>query len=469
MSRVPRGPRSAAPAALLLALLLALLAPPMASAHVGDSGPIQTITQAVGPYELAITFELPPATPAPLFLSISSREDLGGALLTLRAAPRGLSLTNAPAVETATIPGTPAVYKAQVDVDRPGDWDLEVRADGPRGAGSAVIPFTVTPTPLPPYTVPLLVSLGGLFLTLLSGVLVAAVNQGQGRPAPRRATWALGQLAFAFGIAAAIFGAQQIGGSLASSQPATMETFGRPHVNVAVRTEPAAPLAGQAMTLVLELTDGGTGLPVDDLSPHHEALLHLVVVDEANASFEHLHPARLAAGRFSTELTPTRPGRHTAYVEIARHESGTQVIARDFVVGGEGAVAATGPAGLGARSVAGLDVDVSSSVEELRAGRQAVLTFSLSEAGEPVQDVQPWLGMAGHMIARSADGTVFSHVHAAEPAPPPGPLGQGTRYGPQIRFVYTFPEPGRYYVWGQFQRDGAIITVPLVLEVNGDE
>ena len=40
---------------------------------------------------------------------------------------------------------------------------------------------------------------------------------------------------------------------------------GRPHVNVALRTEPEAPLAGQPFTLTLDLTDGSTGLPVDDL------------------------------------------------------------------------------------------------------------------------------------------------------------------------------------------------------------
>lgn len=450
---------------LLPAILLALTLPGVAHAHVGDAGPIQTITQAVGPYELAVTIELPPAVPAPLFISIASREDLGGAVLTLRAAPRGLALDDAAAVDVATVPGTPLVYKAQVDLDRPGDWNLEVRAAGPRGAGVALIPFAVVPAPLPAYTVPLLVALGGLFVLMLAGVLVAAVAQGRGRPAPRRVSWAIGQLAFGFGVASAVFGGLQVAESFRSASAAVTAETGRPHVNMTLRTAPAEPLAGQPLTLTLDLTDGGTGLPVDDLTPHHEALVHLVVIGGDGAEFAHLHPARVAPGRFETELTPAVAGRHTAYLELARHQSGTQVVARDFVVGGESDTPPD-PPGLGVRELDGITVDVTSSAATLAAGKQAVLRYRLAAGGEPLEDIEPWLGMAGHLIARSADGAVFSHVHAAEAPAPPGPQGSGVRYGPEIRFVYTFPEPGRYHVWAQFQHAGRIITVPMALEVQ---
>lgn len=38
-------------------------------------------------------------------------------------------------------------------------------------------------------------------------------------------------------------------------------------------------------------------------------------------------------------LTPDRPGRYTVYAEIERRDSGTQVLTRDFTLGG-GATAA---------------------------------------------------------------------------------------------------------------------------------
>jgi hypothetical protein len=247
-----------------------------------------------------------------------------------------------------------------------------------------------------------------------------------------------------------------------------MADTGRPHVNMTVLSEPAEPMVGQPLRLTFQLTDGGTGLPVDDLAPHHEALLHLVVIDETGTSFEHLHPARVAPGRFVTELVPSRPGRHTAYMELSRHASGSQIVARDFVVSGDAVGTPPAAAGLGPREVGGVQIDVTSSTEALQAGRQSVLTFRLSEGGTPVADVQPWLGMAGHLIARSADETVFSHVHAAERMAEPGPMGQALQYGPEIRFVYTFPTPGRYHAWAQFQRAGEIITVPMLLDVAAE-
>jgi hypothetical protein len=74
--------------------------------------------------------------------------------------------------------------------------------------------------------------------------------------------------------------------------------------------------------------------------------------------------------------------------------------------------------------------------------------------------------MAGHLIARSADGAIFGHIHAAAPMAPAGVAGTGMRYGPDIRFAYTFPQPGRYQLWGQFKHGGTIVTVPVVVEVE---
>ncbi len=126
-------------------------------------------------------------------------------------------------------------------------------------------------------------------------------------------------------------------------------------------------------------------------------------------------------------------------------DSGTQVIARDFEVAGT--ASGPGPAlpGLGEREIDGMQIAVASSLAPLRAGKQTTFTFSFSEGGAPVLDIQAWLGMAGHLIARSEDGATIAHIHAAEQAPPSDLLlASGTIYGPNIRFVYTFPQPGRY-------------------------
>ena len=449
-----------------LALLLALAAPIGALAHGGHVGPTQIVTQAVGPYELSITIEVPQGAPAPLYLSVAPQQAMDGATITLRVAPRGQSFANAPAAELPTLPPQP-LYSAQLAVDRIGDWELEVQVVGGRGGGVARIPFSIVIPPLSITNILLLATIIGLILVMILNVALADIARVRQRTLPSWLNRLFGHTIFACVLVAAVLGVQHLLESVQSAQAALSGvTAGRPHANATLHIEPAEPLAGQPLMLGVDLSDGSTGLPVDDLIPHHEALLHLVVIDADGVFFAHLHPPRLAPGRFAIGLTPDRPGRYTAYIEVERRDSGVQIIARDFQVRGTSASPAIPASGLGARDVGDLQVMVASSLAPLRAGYQATLTFSFSQGGAQVTDMQPWLGMAGHLIARSADGAIYSHVHAAEPAPPPNLLASAMRYGPNIRFAYTFPQPGRYQFWGQFRHAGAIVTVPLLVEVE---
>src|SRR5581483_7590484 len=253
------------------------------------------------------------------------------------------------------------------------------RADGPQGSGVARIPFTIDPAPLASGSIGLFVALGGLVLLMILNILVAAISQRRARTMPGWLNWTIGQAMFACLIAAAIFGVQQFGATIQNAQAttgATATAIGRPHANMAVHTAPGQPTAGQPLTMTLDLSDGSTGLPIDDLITHHDALLHLVVISAYGAFYTHVHPPRVAPGHFEIRVTPDRPGRYTAYAEIERRDSGTQVIARDFVVGGTGAGRPAQFQGLGARQIGDLQVQVAAGVPELRSGKQALFTFS---------------------------------------------------------------------------------------------
>jgi hypothetical protein len=458
--------------ALLIAMLALVLAVPgYALAHGGHTGPMQTFTQQFGPYEIAITVEIPPTTPSPLYLDIAPQQDMAGVTMRFRAVPRGQSFDGAPVAEVQGNAGPQGIYFSQLDVDRFGDWDLEARVSGPQGGGVALIPFAIAAQPLPAGSIGLFAGLGGLIVLMIASITLAAISQRRGRPAPGWANWLIGQAMFACLIVSVIFGIQQFSTAIQSAQASADPALaalgtGRPHANMALHTTPDLPQAGQPLTLTLDLSDGSTGLPIEDLIPHHEALLHLVVISADGAFYTHIHPPRTAPGRYAIAFTPGRPGRYTAYAEIQRQDSGTQVIARDFELGGAAVAAAPPAAGLGSRDVAGMQVDVSSSLTQLRAGKQATFTFSFSRDGKPVTDLRPWLGMGGHMIARDTTGATFAHVHAVGPMAPSGILESGIVYGPDIRFVYTFPQPGRYQIWGQFKHNQQIITVPLEVIVE---
>lgn len=465
--------------ALALAALLALLAIGGASAHGGHNSPIQNFTQMVGPYEITVTIEMPPTAPAPLNLDIQVPEDIGIANLTLSATPRGQTAATNNRVELTTTNTTDQpIYYSQLTVDRMGDWDLEVQAKGAQGQGVARIPFTLTATPLPLYSVPLIASLSTLIVLMIAMIGVSSAFGSRRQSIPSWLSWLLGRGMLVALVTSIIFGALQLNYSSQEAQATAMgATFvpagtvitggGRPHVNMALRTEPAKPQLGQPVTLTMQLSDGGTGTPVDDIVTHHDALVHLAVLNEDGSFFLHTHPARMAPGEYVIAITPTRPGRYTAYAEIERIDSGTQVMQANFDVTGTVAQAVPAP-GFGTRTIDDMQITVDGSRNPVKAGEQTTLTFSFRDAqNQPIRDLRPWLGMAGHLMARSDDGAVFAHVHAAEKVPPYGRpiLVNGTAYGPDIRFVYTFPEPGRYHVWGQFKHAGQIVTVPVTIEV----
>ena len=93
--------------------------------------------------------------------------------------------------------------------------------------------------------------------------------------------------------------------------------------------------------------------------------------------------------------------------------------------------------------------------------------FTLTRDGQPVTDLEPYLGAAAHVIVVAASDGEFAHTHGeagshahAEAEVPTG------NFGPQVSFSQTFAQPGIYKVWGQFSHGGQVITAPFVVEVK---
>lgn len=455
---------------LLILILITIVPAHSTQAHGGHVSQNQTFTQAIGPYELAVTIELPPGVPSPLYINLTPQDDFKDAQVTFQAVPRGFPLDQARSTKLDYQPDTP-VYYTQLDVDRAGDWELYVQVRGPRGEGQARIPFSITVAQLSATSLPLIISLTTMAVLMITNLIMTGIAQQRRHPVPPTLERLLGSLAFASIVASIIFGAQQFlsqqpnaNASSPGSIANTTIPLGRPHANVVMQLNPPQAQVGQPVLLSFDLSDGSTGLAIDDLVTHHDALLHLALIDASSSSFAHIHPANVSPGRFQISHTFDRAGEYTAYIEIERIDSGIQVIERRFSISGPESSPPPEAAGLGKRQIGNVQIDVSSS-QPPRAGRQATLTFSLSENGQPVTTIEPWLGMAGHLMTRSADGQVFGHIHALGPMVGPNDVAIQPRFGPDIRFVYTFPHAGRYYVWGQIKYQDQVLTVPLTLDV----
>ncbi|WP_143532761.1 hypothetical protein [Saccharothrix sp. ALI-22-I] len=146
-----------------------------------------------------------------------------------------------------------------------------------------------------------------------------------------------------------------------------------------------------------------------------------------------------------------RPGRHLLHVEFERAESGSQLASGSFEVSGENRERPV--------DVPSVDLGVANAV----AGQATTVEVVVGERA----DLQPWLGMAGHLVLRDRAGGFFGHVHEMGPMTTGRPDETVAGLGPRLRFTFTFSAPGRYLGWVQYQRDFTVTTVPLTIDVRG--
>ena len=445
-------------------VVVTLVAVPAARADgIGSDADVH-VAQSLGGRELTVTIRRVGPVLGPLHVDVvTHRGDAPGTLQLTASAPR--ATTSSGQVKL----GTPGMYSATLNVDRAGPWELIVDD----GHTAARIPFLVPAQVVPPWK---RASDYGFFAAgaLLIVSLAAALRARRNWMALVPATGMI------VALTVAVTGATLSAYSPPPPQPGqdldpTLENIRDPYARVAANSlNPVdysrppvnmAVSAGQS-TLRLNLTDSSTGRPADDLLIHHGALIHLIVVSPAGA-MSHVHPVRVAPGRYEATLDTTERGTYAMTAEIARRGGGVQLL--------RGSVDGQSPAAPPAAAPPS----------------QGEITATVAPAGSPstirarfgdTPDLQPWLGMVGHMMVvgplpdgpdigkHALTAPVWSHAHAMVPPAPGAAGGQPdesvARYGPEIDFTYSFALPGRYKVWVQTERDYAILTAPTEVEVR---
>ena len=92
---------------------------------------------------------------------------------------------------------------------------------------------------------------------------------------------------------------------------------------------------------------------------------------------------------------------------------------------------------------------------DLTAGDEAELTLSVTRDGEPVTDLEPYLGAYGHLVALRAGDLAYLHVHP-EGAPDDGV----TEPGPDVVFFAEVPSAGRYHLYLDFKHGAWCVPPP---------
>ncbi|EGD45179.1 copper-exporting ATPase [Nocardioidaceae bacterium Broad-1] len=209
------------------------------------------------------------------------------------------------------------------------------------------------------------------------------------------------------------------------------------------------------------VTDAGTGEPVTDLGRTHQAWMHVIVTSEDLSWFRHLHAEPTGRpGELETDVTFPAGGTYRVDTEFRRRADMADVLDRQqLTIDGTQPPAVPLEASPRSSTVDNLTVTLEGS---LVADQQSDLHFRFEDGdGRIVDDLQPYLGAAGHVVVMSADGETFVHGHAegAELAVP------GATFGPELGLHLDVPEAGLYRLWAQFRLgDGEVITVPFTVE-----
>jgi hypothetical protein len=217
-----------------------------------------------------------------------------------------------------------------------------------------------------------------------------------------------------------------------------------------LRISPTQLARGEESELRFSIEDEA-GQPVTEFDELHERRMHLIVVRRDGAEFRHLHPEMDADGTWTEPIEFDTPGVYRAFADFSVGGEQHTLAGDVFVSGGEFEARPFPPAAP-ADSTDGYEV-------RLRAGKPVAgepteLSFTVSRDGEEVDDLSPYLGAKGHLVALREGDLAFLHVHPEEDAE-----------ADEIPFAATFPTAGRYRLYLQFKHDGGVRTVEYTVEV----
>ena len=244
--------------------------------------------------------------------------------------------------------------------------------------------------------------------------------------------------------------------------------------------------------------------------PDHNHLMHLFLVGvPAMDRMWHLHPEKNEGWTFAQDL-PTMPaGHYQIFADVVdkRGFPWTLVGSVDIPQVNGKPLAGDDSSWSGAPLASpAVDANVAQlpdggrivwqrDASPLKASVASNFKFRVEDKdGKPAQDLEPYMGMAGHAEFVRSDLSVFAHVHPAGSvsmaalelaqeglpassstmqATTPGNLQRGmampmssAALSPEVSFPYGFPRPGDYRIFVQIKRDGRVETAAFDAHVQ---
>jgi len=489
------------------ALLFAVGSP--AHAHVGS--PDVFYEGKAGPYPLFVTVRVPQVIPGVAEIQIRSESGDARAVrvVPMRLAGPGSNLPPTPDLAVQS-KDDPQFFTASLWLMESVALQVRVLVDGAQGQGEVSVPVPSTAQRVLPMQRSLAAILFALMLFLAVGVVFivgAIVREGslEGGEIPsdarnRRARRAM--VGTAVLVTLLLFLGKAWWGVDAADFQRRVDFF----------KPPAAALRlvnGHRLEIRVERADNRTEraelrspafLRLGDVIPDHGHLMHLFLLraPELDAMW-HLHPDPIAGDAFALDLPGVPAGRYQIFADVVdpRGFPWTLVGSIDLpqIVAGK-PLAGDDSMWTGAPLIAPSADSTNSQLPDggrivwqrpagpLKAGVPLEFAFAVQDKdGRPAQDMEPYMGMAGHAEFVRSDLSVFAHVHpagsvsmaalelaqagipssaASAQMPMPTPMSmsmpESSPLAPEVRFPYGFPQAGDYRLFVQVKRAGRVET-----------
>ena len=441
---------------------------PRAGAHIGS--PDVFVEGHAGPYRLLVTVRPPYAIPGVADVEVLTTSDDVREVRIVPLPLTGPGAQFAPVADRAErSPEDPRLFTGRLWLMSAGAWQVRVTIAGDRGEGMLSVPV---PT-LPQSTLGMTSALRGLlvvFMVLLGAGLVAIVS-AMAREAKLGAGEVLDERARRRGRIAGAIATVVVGGIIFfgnmwwSAEASAYDRY-------VYKPLTAAPTLDGGGTLKLELHDPGWigSRRVDDFVPDHGHLMHLFVLSPDLDRLWHLHPEEARTGQFLQHLPPLSAGAYELFGDVVHATGVSETVTAKLAVGDITGTPLSGDdSSWSASDVSPTKITWVRDNSPLVPRKLTTFTFRVEDGkGEPVRDLELYMGMPGHAIFVRRDRQVFAHVHPSGSAPmaameiamPSNNLhAQHAGATPStVTFPYGFPEPGQYRIFVQIKRAGAIVT-----------
>lgn len=191
-------------------------------------------------------------------------------------------------------------------------------------------------------------------------------------------------------------------------------------------------------TLAFRVVDR-QGRTVRDFDIAHERAMHVIAVRRDLTGYQHVHPLRTADDGWAVDVAFPAAGPHRFYADFVV-DGRPRTLAADLDVAGDYDARPLPEPARTAAAGDGYEVAVTADAGERR--------YTVTRAGEPVDDLEPYLGARGHLVALREGDLTFQHVHPRDAA----------TAGREIGFAVALDGGGSHRLFLQFKHDGKVRT-----------